>query len=242
MNSNDLSCLGLAPSATFDEAKAAYRKLVRQHHPDQNTSAGAHKKLIEINAAWQRVKSYFELGNPPKAAAQASAKPRANMTYDVKKETRERMHQAVFDKLVEYGFARIDIQSHEIPGLHFASKLKVIDGNLHFYFESKAIVGLNILALIGIVAPEGNIHDLQTKPDVVNIRTCTVPEHGSVKRLHLGQITSPRSAKIEIYAHFNPEGTTYQNGASENMRNHALSLKPKAKIKAALAGVFRRGK
>lgn len=53
--------LGIAPTATDDEVKAAYRKLALQHHPDRVATLGedirkaAEKKFQEINDAKERI-------------------------------------------------------------------------------------------------------------------------------------------------------------------------------------------
>ena len=53
--------LGIAPDATLEEARAAWRKLVRANHPDALTARGlpqeaiklAEKRMIDINRAWE---------------------------------------------------------------------------------------------------------------------------------------------------------------------------------------------
>lgn len=53
--------LGLDPSASPEEAKAAYRRLVAQYHPDKVSHLGkefqdlAHQRLIEIQRAYERL-------------------------------------------------------------------------------------------------------------------------------------------------------------------------------------------
>ncbi len=44
--------LGVPRGSTEDEIKTAYRKLVRQYHPDTNKSPDAEKKMAEINEAY----------------------------------------------------------------------------------------------------------------------------------------------------------------------------------------------
>ena len=56
--------LGVAPNASDEEIRAAWRKLMRENHPDSLASRGvpsefvrrATEKVAEINAAWDRVK------------------------------------------------------------------------------------------------------------------------------------------------------------------------------------------
>ncbi|MCS7201740.1 MAG: molecular chaperone DnaJ [Dictyoglomus sp.] len=45
--------LGVPRNATQDEIKQAYRKLVRQYHPDLNKDPSAHEKFKEINEAYE---------------------------------------------------------------------------------------------------------------------------------------------------------------------------------------------
>jgi DnaJ-class molecular chaperone len=52
--------LGVAPTASTDEIKAAYRKRVRQYHPDRVEGMGfelrqiAEQKMKQLNAAYDR--------------------------------------------------------------------------------------------------------------------------------------------------------------------------------------------
>ncbi|BDI20955.1 hypothetical protein ANSO36C_67570 (plasmid) [Nostoc cf. commune SO-36] len=45
--------LGVSPGATEDEVREAYRKLARQHHPDNGGSAD---QMAAINAAYEQAK------------------------------------------------------------------------------------------------------------------------------------------------------------------------------------------
>lgn len=57
--------LGVDPSATTGEIKAAYRALVRETHPDRMIARGvpeeavklASERLVEINAAWEEIEA-----------------------------------------------------------------------------------------------------------------------------------------------------------------------------------------
>ena len=59
------SVLGVAPTATTEEIKTAWRELVRQHHPDTLMAKGlpkeyvdlATRKMAAINAAWDSIRA-----------------------------------------------------------------------------------------------------------------------------------------------------------------------------------------
>jgi hypothetical protein len=84
MNDNQKRCFNLidiSPSATFDEAKTAYRQLVQVWHPDKHAhneklQAKATGKIKEINAAWLEVEAYFKSGGAeaPKAEHRTNEK------------------------------------------------------------------------------------------------------------------------------------------------------------------------
>jgi molecular chaperone DnaJ len=58
MNQDPYQVLGLSPDATEEEVAKAYRKLAKVYHPDVNHgSPEAAKKMSEINAAYDLVKS-----------------------------------------------------------------------------------------------------------------------------------------------------------------------------------------
>jgi DnaJ like chaperone protein len=60
---NDFKILEIKSTAADTEVKAAYRKLVKQYHPDKVSHLGkefrelAEKKFKEINQAYERIKS-----------------------------------------------------------------------------------------------------------------------------------------------------------------------------------------
>ena len=50
--------LGVSPTASDDEVKAAYRRLAKKYHPDLNPGdEAAAQKMNEINAAYEQIKN-----------------------------------------------------------------------------------------------------------------------------------------------------------------------------------------
>ena len=62
----DFEELGLGPEATFEECKAAYKKLLKIHHPDKHSGhpgnmEKATAKSARVNAAYSRLDNWFRL-------------------------------------------------------------------------------------------------------------------------------------------------------------------------------------
>ncbi|MDO8747360.1 MAG: DnaJ domain-containing protein [Thermodesulfovibrionales bacterium] len=81
--------LGLKPGASFEEAKEAYKDLVKVWHPDRfahdpTLQQKAQEKLKEINEAYEKLKAYYaEYSNqpPPKEEYQSDSSYQTNDSY-----------------------------------------------------------------------------------------------------------------------------------------------------------------
>ncbi len=62
MASNHYDTLKVNPSASQAEIKQAYRRLVKQFHPDTNQEAD-HDQIVRINAAYE-VLGMLKVGSP----------------------------------------------------------------------------------------------------------------------------------------------------------------------------------
>ena len=69
---NPYEVLGVAPSATPDEIKKAYRKLAAVHHPDRG---GDTAKFQDLQAA------YDIIGDPEKKFIESEKKAAKNLRY-----------------------------------------------------------------------------------------------------------------------------------------------------------------
>ncbi len=68
--------LGVSPTASDDEVKAAYRRLAKKYHPDLNPGdEAAAQKMNEINAAYEQIK------NPQKHQASSPGAQQAYGAY-----------------------------------------------------------------------------------------------------------------------------------------------------------------
>ena len=62
----DFECLGVPFGANAEVCKAAYKKLLKVHHPDRHAGhegnfKKATAKSAKINAAWDRINKYWEV-------------------------------------------------------------------------------------------------------------------------------------------------------------------------------------
>jgi molecular chaperone DnaJ len=73
---NAFAILGLAPGATEVEAKAAWRRLVSQWHPDRNASASAVAKMQRINQAFKEIRRSGFPDGPDLSSADGSTPAR----------------------------------------------------------------------------------------------------------------------------------------------------------------------
>lgn len=67
MSADPYEVLGLPPTATDDEVKAAYKQLARRYHPDVNPSPEAEERMKQINAAYDEIISHRAAGGSPAA-------------------------------------------------------------------------------------------------------------------------------------------------------------------------------
>ena len=68
--------LGISPSATDDEVKAAYRKMAKLYHPDRNNgSEEAEKKMMQVNEAYAQIMDMRKNGGRASSSYQQSAGP-----------------------------------------------------------------------------------------------------------------------------------------------------------------------
>jgi molecular chaperone DnaJ len=60
--SDPYAVLGVTPEASPAEIKAAYRSLVKRHHPD---AGGDPQRILALNAAWEVLREQVRGGSPP---------------------------------------------------------------------------------------------------------------------------------------------------------------------------------
>lgn len=83
MPSNPFEVLGLDRSASFEEVKAAYRRLAREHHPDTNPDdPHALERFTAVRRAYDRLKIFYQTRDQaaapsPQEQPSASAAPHA---------------------------------------------------------------------------------------------------------------------------------------------------------------------
>ncbi len=69
--------LGVAPTATAAEIKAAYRALVKRHHPD---AGGDDERIVALNAAWEELR-HQQRPRPSAGDRRSAAVPRGEKRH-----------------------------------------------------------------------------------------------------------------------------------------------------------------
>lgn len=82
--------LGVAPNATADEIKKAYRSLAMRHHPDRSAAANAQSRFNAISAA-------YALLSDPKKRAEYNQSLNNRIVVDSEHEART-LWLALFDR------------------------------------------------------------------------------------------------------------------------------------------------
>ena len=106
-NSNHYQTLNVSPNASQAEIKQAYRRLVKQYHPDSNQEIADREDIIRINAAYEVLgdastrKSYDRQIN---YQYQKSYSPRQERTVEVQKQhqTKRRTGKSTDEKIEEW--------------------------------------------------------------------------------------------------------------------------------------------
>lgn len=75
MDRDPYAVLQLPRTATFEEVRAAYRRLAQATHPDRNPSPDAAQRFIEVHSAWLELRDNTAL----RARTKASANPRPSV-------------------------------------------------------------------------------------------------------------------------------------------------------------------
>lgn len=87
---NLYNILGVAPTATTEEIKKAYRSLAMRHHPDRNTHAGAETRFNAIKTA-------YELLSDPRKRAEYNQSLNNRIIIDPDNEARA-LWNSLFDR------------------------------------------------------------------------------------------------------------------------------------------------
>lgn len=105
MGSDPYQVLGVAPGASEDEIRQAYRRLAKKYHPDLNPGdKSAAQKMNEVNAAYDAIKN-------PQAYRQQQAKQQAQQQARA-----QYQQQSYYDPFDPFGFWGAQGQNEQARG------------------------------------------------------------------------------------------------------------------------------
>jgi molecular chaperone DnaJ len=114
--------LGLAPGASEEEVKAAWRRLVSRWHPDRNATHQAVDRMQRINRAYEHIRGWFEEA-PSTAPSPRDEAPQADSPRTTRRKVRLTLEEAALGcvKLLRGRLACVcqpcaGRGEHELPG------------------------------------------------------------------------------------------------------------------------------
>lgn len=122
MNKNYYKILGVAPDATSDQIKAAYRKLARKYHPDLNPNdKDANIKFQELNEANEvlsdpkKRKVYDQYGLHWENGSQAKS------TQKSKSKKGSKVREETYKTYVDYDYGNVKVKIRVTESYAFTS-------------------------------------------------------------------------------------------------------------------------
>lgn len=88
MAKDPYAVLQISRDATFDEVRAAYRRLAQATHPDRNPSPDATQRFIEVHSAWLELRDNAALKARSKSATRPRPSVRSNPRSDPERSRR----------------------------------------------------------------------------------------------------------------------------------------------------------
>ena len=140
--------LGLPSSASKDEVRRAYRRLVLQWHPDKNPSPEAHAKFIAITEAYDILmgeRAAPRTGTTYRRSTTAYAPPKPKTAAEIRQEKRQNHDQMLREK-----FARIREQHFRAPDF-YKRKEAYYAKSTRYFIMAGSIVVLAILLPVTVL-------------------------------------------------------------------------------------------
>lgn len=215
---SDYAILGLSDTATLDEAKKAWRELVRKFHPDRaGNDSAASDRMAQINAAWDRIRAGKprrddSAGTQSRSRSQSASSAFRSTQVGVWDTTescmalmKQRAVQVLLNTALKTGLPKPD----RLIGVHFTTRFKVVGNEIHIFFETRAQTGKNLIVMPTISFRPGAPETARVKPAQILIKEVDLPA-GSMTQRHLyGHLHAEGHPSVPIFLHFDPKGGTY---------------------------------
>lgn len=222
---SDFELLRIPEGASIEMARKARNTFARDTHQKQcQGDASAIEAMAKVNAAYDRIKA----GNPQTKASNGSgaksvhnsppstprsappAPPKDSPTaWHVSKSALKHMEEKVKDAFLRTRFVRKDVRAMDLAGIHYVTSARFVEGTLHFYCDTRAVLGPNLFVTPEVRFPMSN-------PDKVSVSSFKFEIDKAIftttsgKPTVKGHYVTGYGKKVPFQIHPNPKGTSNQ--------------------------------
>ncbi len=183
---NDYAVLGLNPNASVEEVKKAYRKKVKEHHPD---AGGDPEKFKQVQEAYENIT------NPKPKGQQFQGDPFADMGFNINDIFGQFFNHEQLDVIIDCTIGFSEAYQNKRKTIQYQRKV-IIDGKLEYRFEELTIDNIALMEDRAIAFP-GKGHFSVKRPGMAGKLIVKI-------RYHLPNNWSKRGNDLEYFTTIDP--------------------------------------